>query len=155
MRTVWSKLMSSVGSLSAGTSGALLLVVALCLGATAYAQKPPIVVSGTSVQIGTMKFNGSGGGWDGGESPIGGTFVIGANGNVIIGDGYSGTVDVFEITPSGTQTVIGAGGTNSHAAAIDTYGNVYVGFGYSGTIVKLPYNPVTGAYAELHRTSER
>jgi sugar lactone lactonase YvrE len=107
----------------------------------------PIVVSGASVQIGTMNFNGSGGGWDGGESPLGGTFVVGANGNVIIGDGYSGKVDVFQITPSGTQTVLGAGGTNSHAAAIDAYGNVYVGFGYSGTIVKIPYNSATATYA--------
>ena len=120
--------------------------------AHAVAPPSPIVTIGSPVQIGVMGFTppggkSSGGGWFGGESPLGGTFVIGANGNVIIGDGYANSVDVFEITPSGTQTVLASGGGgNSHAAAIDVYGNVYIAFGYSGTIYKLPYNSVTGAY---------
>jgi len=108
---------------------------------------PPIVVTGPAVQIGIMHFPSSNtsAGWDGGNSPLSGTFVVGPNGHVIIGDGYSGAVDSFEITPSGTQTVLASGGGgNSTAAAIDVYGNAYIAFGYSGTIYKLPF--VAGAY---------
>jgi sugar lactone lactonase YvrE len=145
------KLTCPVRSLAMGASLALFLVLVLCLCVTpawAVSAPSPIVSLGSATQIGVMNFNSSGGGWFGGEAPDGGTFVIGANGNVIVGDGYSNKVDVFEITPSGTQTVLASGGGgNSHAAAVDVYGNVYIAFGYSGTIYKLPYNPVTGAYA--------
>ncbi len=151
LQNTLNRMTSPVRRFAAGTWLGLFAVLTLCLCAVPASAggNPPtrIVATGTPVQIGVMNFNSSSGGWDGGESPLGGTFVIGANGNVIIGDGYSSAVDVFEITPAGTQTVIGVGGTNSHAAAIDVYGNVYVGFGYDGTIVKLPYNSVTGAYA--------
>ena len=151
MQTIFlNKLTSPVRFFAAGTCAVLFVALTLCLSAVpAYGVAPPtrIVATGSVVQIGTMHFNGSGGGWDGGESPLGGTFVIGANGNLIIGDGYSGSVDVFEVTPSGTQTVLASGGGgNQHAAAMDVYGNVYIAGGYGGTIFKLPYNSVTGAY---------
>ena len=149
-----SKLTSPVRSLAAGTGVAqfvaLFTALTLCLGASnamAVPNQPPIVVTGPAVQIGIMHFPSSNtsAGWDGGNSPLSGTFVVGPNGHVIIGDGYSGAVDSFEITPSGTQTVLASGGGgNSTAAAIDVYGNAYIAFGYSGTIYKLPF--VAGAY---------
>ena len=138
---------------AAGTCAVLMAAFTLCLSpAPAYAVAPPshIVATGAPVQIGTMKFGTETyGGWDGGQDPLGGTFVIGANGNVIVGAGYNGAYDAFEITPSGTQTVLASGVQgNSNAAAMDKFGNVYIAFDYSGAeIVKLPYNPKTGAYA--------
>ncbi len=153
--TFLKKLTSPVRFFAAGTCAALVAALTLCLGAaTAHGATPPkrIVVTGPATQIGVMKFtptggSSTGGGWDSGAAPVGGTFVIGANGNVIIGDGY-GTADAFEITPSGTQTILATGGGgNSSAAAIDGYGNVYVGFEYNGNIYKIPYNSVKGAYA--------
>ena len=157
MQTNRMKLTSSDRPFAAGFWLTLIAAFVFFLGADlAHAVTPPsrITAIGSPVQIGVMGFTppggtkSSGGGWFGGESPLGGTFVIGANGNVIIGDGYSSTLDVFEITPSGTQSVLASGGGgNSHAAAIDVYGNVYIAFGYSGVIYKLPYNSATGAYA--------
>ena len=154
MQITLSKLTSPVRSLAAGTGVALFVALftalTLCLGASnamAVTQPPPIVVTGPAVQIGIMHFPASNtsAGWDGGNSPLSGTFVVGPDGNVIIGDGYSGAVDAFEITPSGTQTVLASGGGgNSTAAAVDVYGNAYIAFGYSGTIYKLPF--VAGAY---------
>jgi len=139
MRTFWSKLMSSVGSLSAGTSGALLLVMALCLGAaTATAQKT-IVVSGTSKQLGAL----TSGGWDGSQEPVGGTFVVGLNGDVLIGDGY--TANFLQITPSGADTTLAAG-LGGSAATLDSFGNLYFGGNYNANVYKLPYNATTGQY---------
>ena len=148
--TYFNNLMSPVRRFAAGTCAVLCAALTLCLGAPpARGANPPtrIMATGAPVQIGILKGT-YGGGWDGGESPLGGTFVIGANGDVIIGDGYSSAADAFQITPSGTQTILASGaGGNSHAAAIDVFGNVYIGFGYSGNIYKLPYNAATGTYA--------
>ena len=73
--------------------------------------------------------------------------MVGVNGNVIIGDGY-GNVDAFQITPSGTQSVLASGGGgNSSAAAMDAYGNVYIAYEYNGNVYKIPYDAVTGTYA--------
>jgi sugar lactone lactonase YvrE len=157
MQTTWNQLMSPVRSLTAGTWCALsaVLVLCLCAAAPAAAGAPalPIVVTGPAVQIGIMKFtppggSNTGGGWDPGAAPLSGTFVVGANGNVIIGDGYSSNTDAFEITTSGTQTILAVGGGgNSTAAAIDKNGNVYIAYLYNGNVYKIPYDTATGAYA--------
>lgn len=138
---------------AAGTCAVLLAAFTLLFGsASARAvNSSPIVVTGPVTQIGTMHFTSGSttttGGWDAGASPVGGTFVFGANGDVIIGDGY-GSIDVFEITQSGTQTILASGGGgNSSAAAIDAYGNVYIAFEYNGNVYKIPYNASTGTYA--------
>ncbi len=152
MQTTMNKMTSPVRSLAVGTWVAVFVLLALCLGASnakAVTQPPPIVATGPAVQIGIMHFPASNtsAGWDGGNSPLSGTFVVGPNGHVIVGDGYSNAVDAFEITPTGTQTVLAStasGGGNSTASAIDVYGNAYIAFGYSGTIYKLPF--VAGAY---------
>jgi sugar lactone lactonase YvrE len=118
---------------------ALFALLALCLGVPAHAQKPPIVVSGAPVQLGAL----TGGGWDGSQEPIGGTFVIGVNGDVLVGDGYSS--NFLQITPSGTDTILAAG-VGASNAALDSYGNVYFGGNYNANVYKLPYNASTGQY---------
>ncbi len=146
--TFLNKLMSPVRFFAAGTWAALFLAVTLLFSGARASAQSPIVVSGPATQIGIMKFtppggSSTGGGWDPGASPLSGTFVVGANGHVIIGDGYG--AGIFDISPSGVQTVIASLG-NSTAAAIDSYGNVYVAQEYNGTIFKLPYDASTGAY---------
>ena len=140
MQITLNRLTSPVRSLTAGTWVALFALLALCLGAAvATAQKPPIVVSGTPVQLGAL----TGGGWDGSQEPVGGTFVIGVNGNVLVGDGYTG--NFLQITPAGSDTVLasGVGGSN---AALDSYGNLYFGGNYNANVYKVPYNASTGQY---------
>src|SRR5208283_3242168 len=99
MQTTLNRLTSPVRSFAAGTWVALFALLALCLGANpamASGNSSPIVVSGTPVQLGAL----TGGGWDGSQEPVGGTFVIGVNGDVLVGDGYSS--NFLQITPSGT-----------------------------------------------------
>jgi sugar lactone lactonase YvrE len=140
MQITLNRLTSPVRSLTAGTWVALFVLLALCLGATvATAQKPPIVVSGTPVQLGAL----TGGGWDGSQEPVGGTFVIGVNGNVLVGDGY--TSNFLQITPSGTDTTL-ASGVGASNAALDSYGNLYFGGNYNANVYKVPYNAATGQY---------
>ncbi|MGA7339226.1 MAG: hypothetical protein WBE72_23350 [Terracidiphilus sp.] len=100
---------------------------------------PPIVVSGTPVQLGAL----TGGGWDGSQEPVGGTFVVGVNGDVLVGDGY--TSNILQITPSGTDTVLAAG-IGASNAALDSYGNLYFGGNYNANVYKIPYNATTGQY---------
>jgi sugar lactone lactonase YvrE len=134
------KMTSPVRSLAAGTWVALFALLTLCLGATvATAQKPPIVVSGAPVQLGAL----TSGGWDGSQEPVGGTFVIGVNGNVLVGDGY--TSNFLQITPSGTDTTL-ASGVGASNAALDVYGNLYFGGNYNANVYKVPYNATTGQY---------
>ncbi len=140
MQTTLNRLTSPVRSLTAGTWVALFALLALCLGQQLQrAQKPPIVVSGTPVQLGAL----TGGGWDGSQEPVGGTFVIGVNGNVLVGDGY--TSNFLQITPSGTDTTLAAG-VGASNAALDSYGNLYFGGNYNANVYKVPYNSATGQY---------
>ena len=139
MQITLNGLTSPVRSLAAGTWVALFALLALCLGIPAHAQKPPIVVSGTPVQLGAL----TGGGWDGSQEPVGGTFVIGVNGNVLVGDGY--TSNFLQITPSGTDTTL-ASGVGASNAALDSYGNLYFGGNYNANVYKVPYNSATGQY---------
>jgi sugar lactone lactonase YvrE len=142
MQTTMNKMTSPVRFFAAGTGVALFALLALCLGAStamAIPQPPPIVVSGTPVQLGAL----TGGGWDGSQEPIGGTFVIGVNGDVLVGDGYSS--NFLQITPSGTDTIL-ATGVGASNAALDSYGNVYFGGNYNANVYKLPYNVSTGQY---------
>jgi sugar lactone lactonase YvrE len=129
---------------------ALSALLALCLGAStamAVSSPPPIVVTGPTVLIGDLQFGGATGGWPGGQAPLGGTFVVGPNGDVIVGDGYGGCAScgVFLITPAGVQSVLANFG-NSNAAGMDQYGNAYVARDYGSSIIKLPYNAATGTY---------
>ncbi len=139
MQTTLNGLTSPVRSLAAGTWVALCALLALCLGVSANAQKPPIVVSGTPVQLGAL----TSGGWDGSQEPVGGTFVIGVNGDVLVGDGYTG--NFLQITPAGGDTTL-ASGVGGSAAALDAYGNVYFGGNYNANVYKVPYNAATGQY---------
>jgi sugar lactone lactonase YvrE len=154
MQITLSKLTSPVRSLAAGTGVApfvaLFTALTLCLGASnamAITQPPPIVVTGPAVTIGDLQFNGATGGWPGGQAPLGGTFAVGPNGDVIIGDGYGGCAacGVFLITPAGVQSVLANFG-NSNAAGVDQYGNAYIARDYGPSIIKLPYNAATGTY---------
>jgi sugar lactone lactonase YvrE len=150
MQITLSKLTSPVRSLAAGTWLALLTTLTLCLGASsamARPPSPPIVVTGPSVTIGDLNFGGATGGWPGGQAPLGGTFVVGPNGDVIVGDGYGGCAacGVFLITPAGVQSVIANFG-NSNAAGMDQYGNAYIARDYGSSIIKLPYSAATGTY---------
>jgi sugar lactone lactonase YvrE len=150
MQTTLNGLTSPVRSLAAGTWVALFALLALCLGASkamAVTQPPPVVVTGPTVTIGDLQFGGATGGWPGGQAPLGGTFAVGPNGDVIVGDGYGGcaTCGVFLITPAGVQSVIANFG-NSNAAGIDQYGNVYIARDYGPSIIKLPYSAATGTY---------
>lgn len=138
MQITLNRLTSPVRSFTAGTWVALFALLALCLGAPAYAQAP-IVVSGTPVQLGAL----TGGGWDGSQEPVGGTFVVGLNGDVLIGDGYSSKF--LQITPSGTDTIL-ATGVGASNAALDSYGNLYFGGNYNANVYKIPYDASTGQY---------
>lgn len=139
MRTTMNEMTSPVRSLAAGTWMAMFALLAFCLGAPIHAQKPPIVISGTPVQLGAL----TGGGWDGSQEPVGGTFVIGVNGNVLVGDGYSS--NFLQITPSGTDTIL-ASGVGASNAALDSYGNLYFGGNYNANVYKVPYDASTGQY---------
>ncbi|HEY1802848.1 MAG TPA: NHL repeat-containing protein, partial [Terracidiphilus sp.] len=150
MQITLNSLTSPVRSLAAGTWVALSALLALCLGAStamAVSSPPPIVVTGPTVLIGDLQFGGATGGWPGGQAPLGGTFVVGPNGDVIVGDGYGGCAScgVFLITPAGVQSVLANFG-NSNAAGMDQYGNAYVARDYGSSIIKLPYNAATGTY---------
>jgi sugar lactone lactonase YvrE len=137
----WSRLTSSVRLFAVGTWVALFCVLAISLcAASARAQ---IVVTGPATTLSPL----TGGGWFN-ASPLGGTFVVGANGSVIVGNGY-GNTGVFEITQSGVETtLVGGGLSNTESAGIDQYGNVYISSDYQpGVIYKLPYNASTGVYA--------
>ncbi len=142
MHITLNTLTSPVRSLTAGAWVALFALLALCLSANpamAGASSSPIVVSGTPVQLGAL----TGGGWDGSQEPVGGTFVVGPNGDVLVGDGYSS--NFLQITPSGTDTKL-ATGVGASNAALDSYGNVYFGGNYNANVYKLPYIASTGQY---------
>ncbi len=156
MQITLNSLTSPARSLAAGTWVVLSALLALCLGATpamAVTQPPPIVVTGPTVTIGDLNFNGATGGWPGGQAPLGGTFVVGPNGDVIVGDGYGGcsACGVFLITPAGVQSVLANFG-NSNAAGMDQYGNAYIARDYGPSIIKLPYNSTTGTYTGFTTT---
>lgn len=102
MQITLNRLTSPVRSLTAGTWVALFAVLALCLGTAAHAQLP-IVVSGAPTQLGAL----TGGGWDGSQEPIGGTFVVGVNGNVLVGAGWGS--NFLQITLAGSDTTLAAG----------------------------------------------
>ncbi len=138
MQMTWNRLTSPVRSFAAGSWVALFALLALCFGAPAHGQAP-IVVSGTPVQLGAL----TGGGWDGSQEPVGGTFVVGLNGDVLVGDGYSS--NFLQITPSGTDTKL-ASGVGASNAALDSYGNLYFGGNYNANVYKVPYNASTGQY---------
>jgi sugar lactone lactonase YvrE len=133
------KVSSAVRFCGIGTSMAVFLVLALCLCGAAAQGQLPIVVSGAPTQLGAL----TGGGWDGSQEPVGGTFVIGVNGNVLVGNGYGS--NFLQITPSGSDTTLAAG-VGGSAAALDSYGNLYFGGNYNANIFKVPYNAATGQY---------
>ncbi len=155
MQTIFlNKLTSPVRFFAAGTCAVLFVALTLCLSAVParasdpYA--PPIAVTGPSVLIGSMHYSGAGGGWFSGQAPLGGTFVVGANGYVIYGAGYG--TGVWQSTPGGTQSGLAPNYGNSNAAGIDQYGNVYVARDYGPSIIKIPYNASTGQYAGFTTT---
>jgi hypothetical protein len=132
-------LTSPVRPLAAGRGVALICAATLCFGAAAARAQLPIVVSGTPTQLGAL----TGGGWDGSQEPVGGTFVVGMNGDVLVGDGY--TSNFLQITPSGSDTVL-ATGVGASNAALDSYGNLYFGGNYNANIFKVPYDAAKGSY---------
>ncbi|MFP5206028.1 MAG: hypothetical protein ACLGSH_11780, partial [Acidobacteriota bacterium] len=139
MQTTWNKLTSPVRSLAAGPTLALLAVLTLCLYAlpARAGTPPPIVVSGTPVQLGAL----TGGGWDGSQEPLGGTFVVGLDGSVLVGNGYGS--NYLQLTLAGSNTTLAAG-VGGSAATLDKYGNLYIGGNYNANVYKIPF--VSGAY---------
>jgi sugar lactone lactonase YvrE len=103
----------------------------------------PIVVSANTT-IGYFPA----GGQEGSQIPLSDTFVVGANGHVIVTDEWGG--DVLEIDPTQPATSAAtklAEVSNVGPAAVDQYGNVYVAYdGYNASIFKIPYNASTGKY---------
>ena len=149
------KLMSPVRFFAAGTCVVLFAALTLCLGpasARAVAPPSPIVVSGPATKLGTLGGTYSGG-WDNGADPIGGSFAVGLNGDVVVGNGYGS--DFLLMTPGGNESVLGAidsgAGQPGAAATTDSYGNIYVApaaiWSTAAYVYKLPYNASTGTYA--------
>jgi len=140
MRAMMNSFTSPVRPLAAGTWLALFSLLTLCLfapAAQAGTMISPIVVTGPAVQIGAMTS-----GWRGSQSPLSGTFAIGANGNVYIGDGWGSTT--LQMVPGGaTTTFLPIGGS---AATTDSNGNLYFAAYYSNNIYKVPYNAAAGTY---------
>jgi len=138
MQTTLNTLTSPVRSLVV-TSLVLFSMLALGLcGEVVHAQLP-IVVTGPPTQLGAL----TGGGWDGSQEPVGGTFVVGVNGNVLVGNGYGS--NFLQITPAGSDTTLAAG-VGGSAAALDNYGNLYFAGNYNSNVYKVPYSVATGAY---------
>ena len=122
MQTMFlNKLMSPVRFFAAGTCVVLFAVLTLCLGpasARAVAPPSPIVVSGPATKLGTLGGTYSGG-WDNGADPIGGSFAVGLNGDVVVGNGYGS--DFLLMTPGGND--IGIGGYRFRRRATRRSGN--------------------------------
>jgi sugar lactone lactonase YvrE len=148
MRAIQNSFTNPVRPLAAGTWLALFSVLTLCLFApvanAGSAPTLPIVVTGAAVQVGALT-----GGWNGSQSPLSGTFAIGANGNVYVGNGWGS--NTLEMVPGGATTAILP--IAGSAATIDSYGNLYFGAYYSNNIYKIPYNAATGTYAGFTSTS--
>jgi sugar lactone lactonase YvrE len=123
-------------------------MLTLCLFAPAVkaASAPalPIVVTGPAVQVGALTS-----GWQGSQSPLSGTFAIGANGDVYVGNGWGS--NTYQMVPGGATTAILP--ISGSAATIDSYGNLYFGAYYSNNIYKIPYNAATGSYNYASFTS--
>jgi sugar lactone lactonase YvrE len=158
MQTTLNRFVGPVKRAAAGTWLTVFSVLILGLIAipAKLAAQQPIVVSGPATQVGNL----GGDGWDAGQNPIGGTFAVGANGNVIVGNGYGATVE--EIIPSqyasspANESALATFSGNYNAgaaAAMDVYGNIYIApsafYGGVPTIYlfKLPYDAATGTYA--------
>lgn len=148
MRTTLDKLRYSVRSLAAGIGAALFFAGAICFCAAVAAEqtKLPIVVS-QDTQLGLFPA----GGWTGSQSPLSGTFVVGPNGDVLIGTQWGNVLEQYTQngSPSGTGTALATfANGNVGPVALDSYGNAYVaGEGYTTNIYKLPYNAATGTWA--------
>src|ERR1035437_9881994 len=103
MRAIQNSFTNPVRPLAAGTWLALFSVLTLCLFAPVAndgsAPALPIVVTGAAVQGGALT-----GGWNGSQSPLSGTFAIGANGNVYVGNGWGS--NTLEMVPGGATTAI-------------------------------------------------
>jgi sugar lactone lactonase YvrE len=120
---------------------ALFSVLTLCLFAPvakAGTTAPPIIVSGAPVLI-----SATGGGWGGSQDGLGGTFAVGPNGNIIMGNGYGSNTSLLAPGSAVNTTFATIAGS---ASITDSYGNVYIGGYYSPNIYKIPYNSATGTY---------
>jgi sugar lactone lactonase YvrE len=146
MQSTWNKFLSPVKR-GAGTCITVFSVSLLGLIAASakMAAQQPIVVTGAATQLGALT-----GGWDGSQSPMGGTFAVGMNGDVYVGNGYS--TDVFQITPGGARTVL-VGTDDGSTATLDKYGNLYIAAYYDANVYKIPYNATAGTYTGWSSTA--
>ena len=140
------KLTTPARYFEAGTPAALFALLIFCLCVT------PAMAAGGASQIVVSSNTTIGyfpaGGQDGSQVPISDSFVVGANGHVIVTDEWGN--DLLEIDPTQPATSATtklAKLSNGGPTGIDQYGNVYAAYdGYSGSIFKLPYNASTGQY---------
>lgn len=146
MQAILNKLTNPTRSFAAGTLVALVSVLSVCFCAAVANAQQKIVFTGLVKVNGDIDYDGDSGGWYTGASPLGGTFVVGRNGDVVFGDGYGSKT--WHVTASGVQTVLAPQG-NSNAAAIDGYGNIYIASGYNPNVYKIPYNAATATYTDI------
>lgn len=146
MQAPWNTFSSPVRSFAAGMSRALAALLALCFGSLpAFASAPPPIVLSHAITLGYFPA----GGWDSGQSPLSGSFVVAPNGHVYIGIEWGG--GILDIATDGTTSkpfdLSGQYTWNGGPTAIDSYGNLYVtADGYDPNIYKIPYSPTTGTY---------
>jgi hypothetical protein len=107
-------------------------------------------ISSTVTQIGTISFNGVGSGWDPSQSPLSGSFVIGADGSVILGGGYSGS-NVLQIVPSTqAETALSTAQSNVTATGMDNNSSIFfAAYGWNYTIYKIPFNATSKSYTPI------
>ncbi len=146
MQSTWNKFLSPVkrGAATRITVFSVSILGLIAAPAKTAAQQP-IAITGAATQLGALT-----GGWDGSQSPMGGTFAVGMNGDVYVGNGYS--TDVFQITPGGTRTVL-VDTDDGSTATLDKYGNLYIAAYYDANVYKIPYNAKAGTYAGWSSTA--
>jgi sugar lactone lactonase YvrE len=107
------------------------------------ATKVPVVLSQFAWYTGGTL---SSGGFLAGGSPLGGSFAVTQQGNIVLGNTYGSQILLYNPTTATMTNISGSGGfSNPGGVTIDSSNNIYISHIYNNLIYKVPY--VNGGYA--------
>lgn len=109
------------------------------------ASKPALVLS----QLSWIGLIPSGGAFNDGQNPTGGSFAVNQNGDVIVSNTYGGSIYLLNGSTGAATTLASFG--NPGGITVDGQNNIYVSRMFGGTVLKVPY--VNGTYATLTDTT--